>query len=178
MLYILLMAVLLLLLAYWLLRQGKVQQQISGLPRGEVIYSDTSTWQPLERPLLSRRYGIVGKPDYVVAADVGGNGVMVPIEVKSGDAQQPPPVGHLLQLGAYCLLVEEHYGITPAYGLLHYADDTLRIPFTEQLRSEVLAVAAEIRRAQGARKIPRNHDSIARCRACGYRHACGDEALT
>lgn len=172
------MALLLIMVASWLLRLSQARQQESGLPSGEIVYSDTSSWLPIERPLLSRRHGIVGKPDYVVADGTSRRKAMIPVEVKSNKAPSKPPTGHLLQLGAYCLLVEEHYGVTPGYGLLHYADATVRIQFTAELRAEVLTIAEAIRRAEGARTLHRDHEVVARCRACGYRHACGEEALT
>ena len=171
------LAAAMLLLALWLLRQGHAKQQTSGLPIGEIIYSDTNAWQAVTRPLLSRRHGIVGKPDYVVAEGHGRSRMMVPVEVKSGKCPETPPTGHLLQLAAYCLLVEEHYGTALDHGLLRYADATLRIPFTSALRAEVLAVAEAIRRAESARSLACDHNVAARCRACGYRHGCGDEAL-
>ncbi|MEZ4713305.1 MAG: hypothetical protein R3A44_39330 [Caldilineaceae bacterium] len=36
----------------------------TGLPQGEVIYSDVGIWQEQEQPIFSRRFGIVGRPDY------------------------------------------------------------------------------------------------------------------
>lgn len=177
MLYLLLGVLVLLFLAFVLLRLGHIGQQATGLPQGEIVYSDTSQWLPVERPLLSRRYGIVGKPDYVIAHEGNHKGMMIPVEVKSGKKRRSVPSGHLLQLGAYCLLVEEQYGVAPAFGLLHYADATVQVPFTGELRSEVLAVAEAIRATVNAKTVQRDHESVARCRACGYRHACGSEAL-
>ncbi len=149
----------------------------SGLPVGEIIYSDTGAWQRVEKPLISRRYGLVGKPDYLLASAAGGKRAMIPVEVKSGKRPATPSTGHLLQLGVYCILVEEAYGLAPSHGLLHYADATLRIPFTAALRQEVLAAADAMRRAKSARTVHRDHQAVARCLACGYRHACGNEAL-
>lgn len=177
MLYLLLFVLLLLSLAFWLLRQGQKAQTATGLPMGEVIYADTGAWQRVEQALISRRYGLVGKPDYVMAQDVDGKRAMIPVEVKSGKRPSTPSTAHLLQLGTYCILVEERYGVTPDHGLLHYADATLRIHFTEALRREVLAAADAIRGAESARNVRRSHSAAARCRSCGYRQACGKEAL-
>ncbi|MEZ4675569.1 MAG: CRISPR-associated protein Cas4 [Caldilineaceae bacterium] len=148
------------------------------MPTSEVIYSDTNTWQRVERPLLSRRYGLVGKPDYVVVVEEGRRRSTIPVEVKSGKSPAQPHLGHLRQLGVYCLLVEETYGQTPTHGLLQYADATLRIPFTAELRRDVLAITAEIQQAHSARNVARNHNEPARCRSCGYREACGKAALS
>jgi CRISPR-associated exonuclease Cas4 len=176
--YLLLSVILLMMIALWLLWQSRRAQINSGLPVGEIIYSDTGAWQRVEQSLISRRYGLVGKPDYLLTGAAGGKkGAVIPVEVKSGKRPATPSAGHLLQLGVYCILVEEAYGVTPSHGLLHYADATLRIPFTAALRQEVLAAAEALRGAESARTVHRDHQVVARCRVCGYRHACGSEAL-
>ncbi len=177
MLYLLLFIMALLFLAFWFLRQSQKAQTATGLPVGEIIYADTGAWQRVESSLISRRYGLVGKPDYVLANDIGSKRAMIPIEVKSGKQPSTPSIGHLLQLGVYCILIEETYGVTPSHGLLHYADATLRIDFTAALRQEVIRTAEAIRHAESARNLHRNHEEAARCRACGYRQACSKEAL-
>jgi CRISPR-associated exonuclease Cas4 len=100
----------------------------------------------------------------------------VPVEVKSRTQPTVTPAGHILQLAAYCLLVEETQKMRPPYGLLHYADATLQIAYTDALRQAVLDAAQAIRQARTAADVHRDHDDPARCRNCGYRHAC-DEAL-
>ena len=165
------------ILGLWLLRQGRRSYQASGLPTGDLIYSDTGAWQQVEKALINREHGLVGKPDYLVQVKEKGRTFTIPVEVKSAKRPATPHTGHLLQLGAYCLLVEAAYQRTPPYGLLHYADATLRIPFTDELRQEVLAVAEMIRREQQETDVKRSHDEIQRCRACGYQHRCGDQQI-
>jgi CRISPR-associated exonuclease Cas4 len=152
---------------------------------GEVIYRDTDAWQQVEEPLLSRRYGLVGRPDYLVQTEEKGRKFTIPVEVKS--RKRPPALyeNHVLQLAAYCLLIEDKYQTTPPYGLLHYADATLKIPFTDQLRDQVLAAADGIRGAQRrepsggqrAAAVSRSHTDGGRCRNCGYLLSCGEQAL-
>lgn len=165
------------ILGLWLLRQGRRSYQASGLPTGDLIYSDTGAWQQVEKALINREHGLVGKPDYLVQVKEKGRTFTIPVEVKSAKRLATPHTGHLLQLGAYCLLVEAAYQRTPPYGLLNYADATLRIPFTDELRQEVLAVAEMIRRDQQEADVKRSHDEIQRCRACGYQHRCGDQQI-
>ena len=175
--YLLLAAGLLLLAGLVLLSLGRRKRAGTGLPQGDVIYSDTGLWQEVQQPLLSRRYGLVGRPDYLVQVKENRRNFTVPVEVKSRRRPEQPLDGHVLQLGAYCLLVEDHYKTRPPYGLLHYADATLRIPFDQTLRRAVLETADAIRRARRAHDIDRQHEDPARCRGCGYTHACGDPAL-
>jgi CRISPR-associated exonuclease Cas4 len=167
-------ALLLLALGGWLLWRARRLRASTGLPAGTVTYADTADWQPVQRPLLSRRYGLVGKPDYVVKP---ATGAPIPVEVKSRRRPAQPPRHHILQLATYCLLIEETSGSAPPHGLLHYADATLEIPFTPELRRAVLQTAEAIRRGRGAADLGRDHDDPARCRYCGVRHAC-DQALT
>ena len=165
------------LLGGLLLWLGRRQRQSSGLPTGSVIYQDTGAWQETERPLRSRRYGLVGRPDYLVQTRDGGKSFVVPVEVKSRARPAQPYASHILQLAAYCLLVEDNFDAAPPYGLLHYADATLQIPYTDELRRRVLESAAEIRQARRAAETRRSHNEPRRCAACGYRSACGSEAL-
>ena len=177
MFYGLLFAILIILLGLWLLRQGKATYRRTGLPLGDIVYSDTGAWEKVENPLINRQYGLIGKPDYLVQVTEKGRSYTIPVEVKSAKRPSSPHAGHILQLGTYCLLVAEVYQQTPPYGLLHYADATLRIPFTQALRQDVIAAAATIRRDQQASNVKRSHDQASRCRACGYQHRCGDEQL-
>jgi CRISPR-associated exonuclease Cas4 len=172
--YLLLIGIVLLAAGIALWAWGRWRRILAGLPAGEVVYSDTGAWQRVEKPLVSRRYGLVGKPDYLVRAGQGREAALVPVEVKSRRRPAAPPENHLLQLATYCLLVEEVHQQRPPYGLLHYADATLQIAYTEELRQAVLAAAAELRAARTAADVHRNHTDPARCRGCGYRHACGE----
>jgi CRISPR-associated exonuclease Cas4 len=176
--YLLLAILLFLIVGLLLLWVGRRTRQQTGLPVGEVIYSDTGAWQRVEEALISRRYGLVGKPDYLVRVGEGGRTVTIPVEVKSRKKPSTVYDNHVLQLATYCLLVEDHFKTTPRYGLLRYADATVKIPFTEQLRAQVLAAADDIRRARHRDDIKRSHDDHHRCQQCGYRAACGAQALT
>jgi CRISPR-associated exonuclease Cas4 len=161
-----------------LLALGRRAWLTTGIPMGEVVYSDTDKWQPVEEPLLSRRYGLVGRPDYLVKVRESGRDWTIPVEVKSRKRPPAADEGHVLQLAAYCLLVEERYNATPPYGLLRYADATLKIPFTQTLRSAVLQAADAIRNSRRAPDVLRSHAEAGRCRRCGYLPACGAQALS
>ena len=178
--FVAVLALLLLLLGAAALLSGRRQARQTGLPAGQVVYSDTGGWEKVEQPLLSRRYGLVGRPDYLVSVREGKRTVVIPVEVKSRRAHKTPtPTAldhHVLQLATYCLLVEDVHKVRPPYGLLRYADATLRIDYTDELKSAVLRAAEGIRRARSAADLHRDHDDPARCRGCGYRHACGEVA--
>jgi CRISPR-associated exonuclease Cas4 len=115
----------------------------------------------------------VGKPDYLVKTGRG----LIPVEVKSGPAPAVPYLGHLLQLAAYCLLVEETTGHAPPHGLLKYTDALYEVDFTPELRRELLVTLDEIRQARQAPTAHRSHQQPGKCAACGYRYTC-DESIT
>ena len=180
--YILLTIIAILIIGIFLLTISQRTQQRTGLPQGEIVYSDTGIRQDIDKPLVSYRYGLVGKPDYLLEIKEGWRTVTIPVEFKSrqmlgssNDTAQPYE-NHILQLGTYCLLLEDLEGEAPPYGYIRYADVTFKVPYTGALRQQVLDIAEEIRDAQTARNVPRQHNNAYRCVGCGYRHGC-DEAL-
>jgi CRISPR-associated exonuclease Cas4 len=153
------------LVAWWLAVRAR---RVGGLPAGEVVYADTGAWEKTEKPLIDREHGLVGKPDYLVRTREG----IIPVEVKSGPRPPTPYASHLLQLAAYCLLVETTSGRAPRWGYLHYDDATLRIPYTRGLRAQLLDLLESMRADRQAQEVDRSHDEAARCRGCGFRYAC------
>ena len=162
----------LLALGLVLLALARRGQAHSGLPEGRVIYTDTGGWGRLEQPLFSHELLLTGKPDYLVA---DGDDV-IPVEVKSGHAPSQPYPSHILQLAAYCKLVETCYQRRPSHGIIKYADHAFEVDFTPELEDELLVTLEEMRADLAGGEAPRDHDEPGRCQACGYRSRC-DERL-
>jgi CRISPR-associated exonuclease Cas4 len=97
---------------------------------------------------------------------------VVPVEVKSGAAPARPYLAHILQLAAYCLLVEQQEGRAPPHGILKYRDIAFEIDYTPALRSEVVDAIDDIRYDLRSRDVGRSHDEPARCHGCGYGRQC------
>ncbi|HLL71585.1 MAG TPA: CRISPR-associated protein Cas4 [Pyrinomonadaceae bacterium] len=170
--------------AWWAARRGTRQVD---LPEGRLIYSDTGApvgriapvtlnerGERQEKPLLSHRHGLVGRPDYLLQTDEG----IIPVEAKSTTcpANGVPYKSHLIQLASYCLLVEEATGERVPFGVVRYRDRQLRVDYTDELRENLLGLLAEIREARRAEDVHRSHDEGGRCAACSYREIC-DESL-
>lgn len=160
---------LLLALGLWLWRQSTRLEARTGLPTGTVIYTDSGAWFPNEESLYARDVRLVGKPDYLVEQP---DGMIVPVEVKSAFAPDEPWDGHILQLAAYCLLVEEQYGVRPAYGILQYRDRAFAIDYTDELEDTLLDVLLAMREDGYRQTVDRDHDEWQRCAGCGVRAAC------
>jgi CRISPR-associated exonuclease Cas4 len=161
----------LLLLAALLLVWGLRVRRRTGLPWAPVVAQDMYG-RTLDKPLFARHIGLTGKPDYLLEL----RGHTIPVEVKPGRRAARPYESDLMQLAAYCLLVEETSGEAPPYGLLRYAEQTFRLDYTSQVRDELLALLDEMRAALQAPACTRSHDDPRRCRGCGFFEQC-DEAM-
>jgi CRISPR-associated exonuclease Cas4 len=156
-----------LLAIFWALRV----RRDTGLPWAPVVYRDTGGSAP-EKPLMARRLGLVGKPDYLIEL----HGRIIPVEVKPGRRAGRPYESDLMQLAAYCVLVEETSGVAPPYGLLRYAERTFRLDYTPQTRETLLAILDEMREDLDYDDCDRSHDEARRCAACGFFEQC-EQAL-
>jgi CRISPR-associated exonuclease Cas4 len=157
-----------LLLAYLLWRRARSLWGSVGLPQGDIVSMDTTGWERSE-PLYASRVRLAGKPDYLV--HVGRN--LVPVEVKPGRHATQPYDSDVLQLMAYCLLVEETSGRRPDYGLLRYQEHTFRLPYDARRRRLVLDTMTSMRRDLLCRDVHPSHEDALRCRFCGYAQDCG-----
>ena len=144
------------------------KREQAGLPQGRVIYADTGAWKRCERPLFSKVHLLTGRPDYLVEE----RGRVIPVEVKSALSPPTPYRSHVLQLAAYCLLVEEEYGRTPLYGIIKYRDQALAIDCSPRLRAELLDTLAQMRRDLTVDDVAPSHSNPNRCWRCGYEADC------
>jgi CRISPR-associated exonuclease Cas4 len=135
---------------------------------GEVIYSDNDA---VDEVLVSHRHGLTGKPDYI--SKEGEE--LIPVELKSRSVTAAGAYeGEILQLAAYCLLVEERFGKPVRRGQLLFQNRSLEVLFDDQLCARLLDAVAELKSAEAMADFARSHNSPARCRGCGFRHACRD----
>lgn len=121
--------------------------------------------------LRSERYRMQGRPD---AIRQQRDGRLIPIEIKS---RSSPPAGparsHVVQVWAYCLLVEETTGRPPPFGVLRYSDREWRVRWDSGARQELLALRAELDRPYDGRATP----SPAKCRHCAWFEVCDARAV-
>ena len=147
-------------LGLWLLVLSLRARRMRGLGSGETVTLDDVT-------LFSKRLLLTGRPDRIVKQ----GDFFIPEEWKSSKKVEP---WHLVQVGVYFILIEEHYGVRPAYGFVVLQGGRReRVENTQELRERVLAVATKIREHRG-----RLEDEILvsparwQCRVCGQRNLC------
>jgi CRISPR-associated exonuclease Cas4 len=187
MIYLFFALIILLLVALISTLAARGARQRTGLPVGELLYGDTGfavgrisateknqEGVKQEKPLVSESYGLTGRPDYLVRVDEG----IVPVEVKS---TKRPASGaydsHIMQLAAYCLLVEEVTGEEVPYGIIRYADAEVLIDYTPELRDELVELLDEMSEARAAEDVHRSHDDPRRCRGCSMRESCTESLV-
>lgn len=136
------------------------------IPWRNVRYDDASA-EKTAKVFYDPETGLAGKPDFILST-CGG---LVPIEVKTGMTPQSPLPGHVMQLAAYCFLLETCEGMKVRKGILRYPDASYEISYTIDLRERLLKTLAEFRDAERD-GYPRNHHDRAKCQGCGYRSIC------
>lgn len=152
-------------------RRGKRLEREVALPPGLVKYVDADhTAKKLEKALVSLKFGLAGKPDYIVEQ----RGELIPVELKSREAKGPYP-GEKLQLGAYCILVEDVYKKPVKKGLIKYKNSTYELKFDTQLKNEVLAVMDRMKEALSRGSVE-GTPNPRRCRKCTIRDLCSYRA--
>ncbi len=165
------LALLLLLAAVVLFLQSGRRRRAAGLPRGRVIYTDTSEWDEIEAPLYDPIARVSGRPDYLVRQ----REQVIPVEVKSGRTPESPYDSHIFQVAAYCMLVEREFGKRPPYGIIHYGKRTFTVDYTVEMENALLDVLTEMGQAERLENVDRSHEQPARCRGCGFVNTCDQE---
>lgn len=157
--------------AVWLSSRLK---QRSGVPAGSVVYDDAGSWYKVVKPLFNRRLMLTGKPDYVIRHE---DGSLIPVEYKSAAAPKRPYESHIMQLAAYCALVEDHYGQRPTYGVIRYSNKSFEVDYTPQLEKELISILEDMRLDMADNDVPRSHDQWQRCKGCGFGEVCSDSLV-
>ena len=138
-----------------------------GLPDGELVYEDADGEG---EPLSSNAYPLIGKPDYVVQLK---DGRPVPIELKLGVQDATAPYSnHIVQVGAYCLILEDYFAQPPTHGILRYADYEFTIEYTPALRRKVIKLLTEMQQCSEKQPPPLTKQRAAKCRACTFQPIC------
>lgn len=163
-------ALALLILLLYLIFDMQQARSAAPLPPGRVLYADQGVAHDPPETLYGDAIRLKGRPDYLIQ---GHDGSIVPVELKSGKSPADYPYeSHVMQLAAYCLLVDENYGIRPTHGIIQYADRAWQVPFDDALEEELLALLATMHTDRLAADVARSHAYPRRCAACNVRHAC------
>lgn len=136
---------------------------------GEVQYVGDDSYPVLH----SERYGLSGRPDYILNLD----GERIPVEVKTGRVPRGPFFSHILQVAAYCLILSDIEGTRPSHGILRYGEMEHDIEFDPELESLLLSKLDEMRKIVRSGEAHRNHEREGKCRSCSRRSICPESLV-
>ncbi|MFA5102951.1 MAG: CRISPR-associated protein Cas4 [Candidatus Thermoplasmatota archaeon] len=157
-------ATLLLASAAWLRQSVRKKKKSFGIPDGLILYSDLNV---PAAPLFSKRFRLAGKPDYIVQKE----NQYIPVEVKSGKGPHPHQ-SQVLQLAAYCQILEDTTGAFIPEGILVYNNVPYTIRFDPKLRFELESVMKTMRASLRSGVTKRNHHEPGRCHHCSMKRFC------
>lgn len=142
-------------------------QRELGLPEGELVYEDADGQGAT---LTSDEYPLAGKPDYVVKLP---DGRPVPIELKLHvHGVNAPYSNHVVQIAAYCLILENYFEQPPTHGILRYADHEFTVEYTPTMRKKVIRLLSEMERCSEEQPPPLQRQRAAKCRVCTFQAIC------
>jgi CRISPR-associated exonuclease Cas4 len=131
---------------------------------GKVLYVGTED----QRLLRSEKYKLTGRPDYILM--VGTE--LIPVDLKTGRQPRGPLFSHILQIGAYCLLLSDEQGKRVSRGILKYGDVEHEIEFDDELEKLLLGKLVEMRSLMKSGDVHRNHNREGKCAGCSRRDIC------
>ncbi len=135
----------------------------------DIVYVDTEEKSP--KLFVSESYGLRGRPDYVLF--IGEH--HIPVELKTGRVPKGPLFSHILQVAAYCMLVEEEFGTPPPHGVLRYGSVENEIEYDESLKQLVVTKLNDMRSLMRTKDVHRNHNKPGKCRYCSRRAICPEK---
>ena len=141
-----------------------VEKKIRYIPiKGEIEYIG----EDREKEIVSEKYGIRGKPDYILKID----DEYIPVEEKTSDLQSPI-FPHVIQITAYCMLIEDKYGVPPPYGILKYKNAEFKIPYEKRWKEVVMQLRENMIKDMEKGVAHRNHNNPKKCARCIRREYC------
>ncbi len=132
--------------------------------KGKIEYIDMDR----SKVFKSEKYGLSGRPDYIIKL----KDQLIPVEEKKGRTPRGPLFSHILQVAAYCLLIEETNGEAPSHGLLKYPEHEHDIEYNDDLKKVLLQKLDEMRGVIERQDAHRNHNRPGKCMNCSRREVC------
>src|SRR5437879_11927544 len=81
----------------------------------------------------------------------------IPVELNTGRVPRGPLFSHILQVVAYCVLLEDEYRSAPPYGIIRYGETACEIEYNEEQKKRLLQRRAERRIAMPKGAAHRHH---------------------
>lgn len=138
------------------------------LPTGKLIYQDAPDRRG--EMLFSQTMKLSGRPDALVRE----GSMIIPVELKTGRTPKAPYAGHIMQLAAYCHLVEQKYNVRPTHGIIRYDEGEFSIEYTADLEWKLEQLVQEMHLQRDQNEIHRDHNHKSKCDACSFWNNCSE----
>jgi CRISPR-associated exonuclease Cas4 len=144
-------------------------RRLYGIYQGKIEYMDKLDDKSIM--LYSDKYKIRGKPDYIVK----NKGSYIPVEIKTGKIPRGPHFSHILQIAAYCLLIDEKYNKRPPFGIISYGQKKdHKIKYDSKLEDLLKEKMTDMRKCIEDNAAHRNHHRVGKCRSCSRNKECSE----
>lgn len=150
--------------SFYLSEESLLKRKEYKIGEEKIEYVDDGKETP---PLISKKYGLRGRPDYIIERD----GRYIPVEVKTGVTPKHPFFSHIVQVGVYSLLVEEEYGDCP-YGMIRYGNREFEVELDQHLKNTIGEIKEKLLEDLEKGEVHRNHNRKGKCMSCSRRENC------
>ena len=100
---------------------------------------------------------------------------VVPIELKTGKAPRESVwESHLIQVGAYMMLLEEQFQKPVSEGIVEYLSEKIKRPVKMNpfLKDDIMKLKEKVKDLLSSNKLPDFTENKNKCRICGLREEC------
>ncbi|MFW3146065.1 MAG: PD-(D/E)XK nuclease family protein [Thermoplasmatota archaeon] len=159
-------------------RTAELGRRKLNLPRDSRILQVDDLGKNGRKPLVSKKHFLIGLPDMVIEE----KDLMIPVEVKTGKIPPKPHFSHIMQIGAYLILMDQKFKQQTPYGYIEYSPDRthrkrFQIEWDMVTKALVLSKVSEIRDAERTGEAHRNHNREGKCRYCSRRNNCPERLV-
>lgn len=158
---------------FFLLECTKRSKEVYDFAISKDVYGE-ELWMSLPKGIpelivCSEKLGLKGRIDNVEILD----GEFIPVEIKTGRAPNNGAWdGHKIQIGAYILLLSEHYGKEIKYGFIDYKEGgRIKITMNPFLKDEIMEIKEKVKDILNKKEIPDAMENK-KCESCGLAEEC------
>jgi CRISPR-associated exonuclease Cas4 len=108
------------------------------------------------------------------------DGFFVPVELKTGSAPKEGVwPGHKIQVGAYAMLLEDHFKVPVQKAIIRYLDSqqVREVMINPFLREEIKDIISQVQELLDSKELPDFCSNENKCKNCDLKEACRDEGL-
>ncbi|MCK4669702.1 MAG: CRISPR-associated protein Cas4 [Nanoarchaeota archaeon] len=119
----------------------------------------------------SATLGLKGKIDRIERYDEK----IIPVELKTGRAPKDGVwEGHLIQIGAYMMLLEEQFGKAVTEGIVEYLNEKVKrgVKMNPFLKEDIFKLREKVKELMNSDKLPPITENKNKCKICGLYEEC------